>query len=137
MTTQAARLARPIPTRYIKEPPRGKFGSYVSHDVITQILLAIVGPFTQEVGTPILGPTGKVEAVMVTIRCDIDGRAVAVTEVGDCEQPDNWATQGGRLKDAISDGVKRCAMRLGVGLHLWSGTDNYFLHAQLTNKDNE
>ena len=60
----------------------------------------------------------------------IDGQRVTIQEAGDCEQPDNWKTQGGRLKDAISDGVKRCSMRVGLGLHLWS-QDDYFLEQQL------
>jgi len=46
------------------------------------------------------------------------------------------------MKDAVSDAVKRCAMALGVGLHLWSqinNTDEYFLDKQLAKnvKDNE
>lgn len=129
--SQAARLARPFPPKYVKKPPQGKYGSYVPHDVITQALLAIVGPFDLEVGQTLLGPSGKVEGVFVTIRATIDGRTVAVTEAGDCENPDNWKTQGARAKDAISDGLKRCAMRLGCGLHLWSG-DDYFLFQQLS-----
>jgi hypothetical protein len=128
---QRTRLARPFPARYVKKPPQGKYGSYVPHDVITQALLAILGPFDLEIGEPILGPTGKVEGVLVTIRTTIDGTTVAVTEAGDCENPDNWKTQGARLKDCISDGLKRCAMRLGLGLHLWSG-DDYFLFQQLS-----
>ena len=38
------------------------------------------------------------------------------------------------MKDAISDAVKRCAMALGIGLHLWSqfdGESEYFLDKQL------
>lgn len=132
--SQAARLARPFPPKYVKKPPQGKYGSYVPHDVITQALLAIVGPFDLEVGQTLLGPSGKVEGVFVTIRATIDGRTVAVTEAGDCENPDNWKTQGARAKDAISDGLKRCAMRLGCGLHLWSG-DDYFLFQQLSAGD--
>ena len=49
---------------------------------------------------------------------EIDGQLVTVEEAGDVEQPFNWHTDGARLKDAISDAVKRCAMAFGVGLHL-------------------
>jgi len=38
------------------------------------------------------------------------------------------------LKDAVSDGVKRCAMRVGLGLHLWSQND-YYLDRQLADPD--
>lgn len=52
-------------------------------------------------------------------------------EAGDCEEPHNWKTDGARLKDAMSDAYKRCAMRWGCGLHLWSQGE-YFLHDVLT-----
>jgi hypothetical protein len=60
----------------------------------------------------------------------VDGIPVRVEEVGDCEQPHNWPHDGARLKDAMSDSLKRCAMRLGVTLHLWSG-DEFSLYDQL------
>src|SRR5690606_18331783 len=52
-----------------------------------------------------------------------------VVEVGDVE---GAAAQddGANLKEASSDAFKRCWMRLGLGLHLWSG-DDYFLDKQL------
>ena len=36
----------------------------------------------------------------------------------------------GIFKDAASDALKRCAMRLGLGLHLWA-QEHYFLDQQL------
>ena len=50
------------------------------------------------------------------------------------QNPTNWRTDGARLKDAVSDAIKRCAMAIGVGLHLWSqfeGKSEYFLDKQL------
>ena len=38
------------------------------------------------------------------------------------------------MKDAVSDAVKRCAMAIGCGLHLWAqfeGKSEYFLDQQL------
>jgi hypothetical protein len=35
------------------------------------------------------------------------------------------------MKDAMSDAFKRCAMRCGLGLHLWSQGD-YYLYDRLT-----
>jgi len=64
------------------------------------------------------------------VRAVVDGRTVAVEEIGDCEQPHNWPHDGARLKDAMSDALKRCGMRLGVGLHLWS-QDEFTLYGQL------
>jgi hypothetical protein len=53
---------------------------------------------------------------------------VSITEVGDVERPGD--NNGSNLKNASSDALKRCAMRLGVGLHLWS-QDNYYLDKAL------
>ena len=61
-------------------------------------------------------------------------KEISVVEAGDVENPSNWKTNGARMKDAMSDAIKRCAMALGVGLHLWSqidGEDEYFLDKQL------
>ena len=44
--------------------------------------------------------------------------------------PENVATNGARLKLAISDAIKRAPMRRGVGLHLWA-QNSYFLHQYL------
>ena len=128
--TQLERLARPFPAKYVRKPAQGKYGEYVPHHVVTQALLAILGPINLEVGEVFYGDGHIVEGCLVTITTMIDGQIVSVTEVGDCENPSNWKTQGARMKDAISDGVKRCAARLGLGLHLWAGAD-YFLYDQL------
>ena len=40
----------------------------------------------------------------------------------------------GVLKNAISDAHKRCAMRVGLGLHLYA-QDDYFLLKQLEGKN--
>ena len=134
--TQLERLARPIPAKYVKAPPKGKYGSYVPHEIITQILLGIVGPFDFKVEQVIYGPEGLVEGVTASMTCTIDGWPTTITEIGDCEQPTNWKTQGARMKDAASDALKRCAMRFGLGLHLWAGED-YFLFDQLAKRPDE
>lgn len=127
---QLARVAKPFPPALIKAPPKGKFGSYVSHDVVNQKLLALLGPIDFEVVELVRGVDGRVEACLARMTVEIDGRRTTIVEVGDCENPANWSTEGGRMKDAASDAFKRCAMRLGCGLHLWSGQD-YFLDGQL------
>lgn len=130
MTSQLRRLATPFPAQFVEKNPTG-YGHYVAHDVVTQRLLAILGPFGTSVVEVIRGTADKcdgevITGVLLALHVEIDGRKVTVTEVGDCERPDNWKTDGARLKDAMSDAIKRCAMRLGVGLHLWSG-DAYVL----------
>jgi len=134
-------LSRPFPQKYIHNNPTG-FGEYIQHSVIRQRLLSVLGPYEQKVvqivreelpnkqGKPQTVTTG----VVLEMTFNIGGRDVSVQEIGDVEQPFNWKTEGARLKDAISDGVKRCAMALGCGLHLWArheGKSEYFLDQQL------
>lgn len=153
--SQLERLARPFPARLIHSNPSGG-GSYVKHSVVTEKLLAIVGPFDFELVQVIHGhvdgiepnPDGRsarakrgalaLEHAAVGAVCrltvDIDGRRTSVEEVGDCESPHNWPHDGARLKDAMSDALKRCAMRLGVTLHLWSGDEfSLYEHLRTTN----
>ena len=129
--TDLYQLSVPFPDKLIKQPAQGKHGTYVTHSTITERLLSIVGPFDMRVTDMLYGEQdGQLEGIVLEMTFMIDGQRVTIQEAGDCEQPDNWKTQGARLKDAISDGVKRCSMRVGLGLHLWSGGD-YFLQTQL------
>ena len=127
---QLTELSVPFSGKLVKKAPQGKYGSYVAHSTVNERLLSIVGPFDMRVTDTFMGEDGKLEAVILELTLTVDGRVVTIQEAGECERPTNWNTQGARLKDAISDGVKRCAMRAGLGLHLWS-QDDYFLHSQL------
>lgn len=121
--TQLRELAKRFPKELVKPAPKGKFGDYVPHSTINERLLAVLGPFSFQVTEIVRGDSGKVEGVLATLTTTIDGRDIQITEVGDCENPDNWKTDGARLKDAASDALKRCASRIGCGLFLWSGGD--------------
>jgi hypothetical protein len=136
-------LSRPFTDQFVKKAPTGKYGDYVSHSTVNERLLSIVGPFTWEIAQIIHGPTGEVKGQNQTwpardhaiIGCvgrltvTVDGKTVTVEEVGDVEQA-AMNEDGRNLKDASSDAFKRCCMRLGLGLHLWSQKD-YFLDKQL------
>jgi hypothetical protein len=136
------RLTKPFGAGAIKSNPKG--GSYVAHPVVEQRLLDVCGPVATEVVQIIRGyVVTKNEplqdacvAVVLRMTAVIDGRHVSVEEVGDCESPGMWATDGARLKDAMSDAYKRCAMRLGVGLHLWAQED-FYLYTKLATQDSE
>lgn len=151
---QLTELSLPFPQKYIKENPSGG-GVYVPHAIIKQRLLLVLGNYNLEVKEIIRGdvdavapnPNGtskKAKAgsparanVIVGAVCklsaEIDGRYVSVEDVGDCENPQNWPHDGARLKDAISDCLKRCAANLGLGLHLWCKTPaEYFLYQKLS-----
>lgn len=142
---------KPFPTRLIHENPSGG-GTYVKHSVVVQRLLALFGSYDFEVVTILRGhvagkapnPNGNsrrakegsppLEDAVVGAVCRltvvIDGSPVRIEDVGDCEEPHNWPHDGARLKDATSDAIKRCAARLGIGLHLWSQGESY-LYEQL------
>lgn len=128
MSEQLYELARPFPQQLIKQKP-GKFAaSYVEHSVISQRLLEVVGPHDFAVERIVTNPDGVVVGCTATLNAVVDGRPVQVTEVGDVEHP--GTNNASNLKNAASDALKRCAMRLGVGLHLWS-QDNYYLDKAL------
>ncbi len=135
-------LAKPFPQKYIHNNPTG-FGEYIQHSVIRQRLLSVLGPYEQRViqvfKEEMTDKQGKVKTVttgvVLEMTFNIGGRDVSVQEVGDVEQPFNWKTEGARMKDAVSDAVKRCAMAIGCGLHLWArhdGKSEYFLDQQLS-----
>jgi hypothetical protein len=128
MSEQLYELSRPFPQSLVKQKP-GKFAaSYVEHSVVSQRLLEVVGPHDFAIDRIVTSPDGVVVGCTATLTVEVDGRRVSITEVGDVERPgDNNASN---LKNASSDALKRCAMRLGVGLHLWS-QDNYYLNTAL------
>lgn len=160
---QLTRLVQPFNSKLIHTNPSGG-GSYVSHSAVTEKLLAVVGPFSYEIREvrgdvrevkpdPNAKPTDSkrkrfgaralTDAIVGCIgrlTVTIDGRTVTVEEAGDCEDPHNWPHDGARMKDASSDAFKRCAMRLGVGIHMWSqhqGKSEFFLHDYLTKQNGE
>jgi hypothetical protein len=128
---QLYELSRPFPQQLVKQKP-GKFAaSYVEHSVISQRLLEVLGPYTFTVDQPVSNPDGVIVGCLATLEVMVDGDFVTITEVGDVEHPSgNNATN---LKNAASDAIKRCAMRLGVGLSLWS-QENYYLDKALAKR---
>ena len=156
--TQLQQLAEPFPEQLIKDAPQGQFGEYVAHSTVTERLLSIVGPFTYEVVEVIRGDApavigkGKgdkynadnpkyparsdaVVGCLARLEVMVDGGVYEIIEGGDFDKP-AMNGDGTNLKHAASDAIKRCAMRLGLGLHLWSQED-YFLDLQLASADKD
>ena len=134
MSEQLIKLTKPFNPRYISK--KGQF-NYVSHSEVSQNLLGIVGPHNIEV-KHIIYVDGKVDGVIVALTCTIDGREVTVEEAGGIGTR-SMSDSGELLKEGISDALKRCAMRLGLGLHLWAfdnvkKQDNYYLYDTLEAK---
>ncbi|HEY7531670.1 MAG TPA: hypothetical protein VH681_02670 [Nitrospiraceae bacterium] len=141
-----------IASRFIRPAPQGKHGDYVPHFVINQKALAIVGPHSFEVVELIRGridawvdkKTGEVKrearpdgvvGVVAKLTAVIDGRTVSIAEVGTEDNP-QLESDAENAKKAASDAYKRCWMRLGLGLHLWSGSD-YELPEMLAHYEKE
>lgn len=130
--SQLYELSRPFPQSLVKQKP-GKFAAdYVEHSVVNQRLLEVVGPFVWSVPRVITNPDGVVVGCFGRLEVTVDDRLIVIEEVGDVERPSGNAASD--LKSASSDAFKRCAMRLGVGLHLWSG-ENYYLDKALAKRE--
>ena len=145
--SQLRELAEPFRGHLVKPPPAGKHGSYVSHSTVNERALSVVGPFSFDVVEVVRGWTDEVvlnrgkanerkyparEAVigcLAKLSVEIDGVFITITEAGDVEGA-AAQSDGANLKEASSDAFKRCWMRTGLGLHLWSQED-YFLPKQL------
>ena len=133
---QLYELSKRFPEKFIHDNPSG-FGDYIQHSVIRQRLLSVLGAYSTDI-VEIIYDGEIITGVILELSCVVDGQEVSVVEAGDVEKPDNWKTNGARMKDAMSDAIKRCAMALGVGLHLWSqmnGQDEYFLDKQLEKQE--
>jgi len=154
---QLTKLVHPFPDRLIQKNPSG-CGTYVKHSVVVERLLDVLGGVDFELievlrghvdgkpgnpsgssarakaGTPALD--NAVVGVLARMVASVDGKTYTITEVGDCESPHNWPHDGARLKDAASDAYKRCAMRLGVGLHLWA-QDHFYISDKFLKQDQE
>jgi hypothetical protein len=136
-------LSRVIPKHLIEPPPAGKYGHYVPHFVITQILLATIGPFDWEIVEKLYGEMPPIETknnsypggqgivgVIMRLTAKVDGQIVVIEEIGAVGSPAKEPTDADRLKKGMSDAMKRCAMRLGVGVHLWCKRDDQVILAK-------
>lgn len=139
------RLTKPFPEKFVASK---QGASYVNHGIVRQRILGTVGPFDIRIVDVIRGdfdekqtgssgnqktwPARKGAVVGVVVECTfrIDGEPVVVQDVGTPEGYYMADHDGDRLKKAVSDGVKRCAMNVGVALDLWS-KGSWFLTAML------
>ena len=129
MSDDLYQLSRPFPEAMIVKKPGGKFqADYVAHGVITSRLLEVLGPFDWFIAKVITNADGIAVGCVGRLEVTVDGRPVVVEEVGDVEQAS--ANSATNLKMASSDALKRAAMRLGLGLHLWVG-EHYYLDRAL------
>lgn len=133
MSDQLLRLSRPFPQRFVEQKGTSFKADYVSHGTVTEFLLGILGPYNWEHVCWIEGSSG-LEGGIFRLTAEVDGKKVIIEEAGSVER--NTPNAGEKAKDISSDAIKRCAMRLGLGLHLWS-QDKYILHSILQQKAGE
>ncbi len=140
--TQLRKLATPIPDRFLTTSGKGM--TAVDHTVVTQmlhlhvpgwsfelveILRSDVPEFTDRKNKTYPGGyfiTGCVFRLTV----DLDGHRTVIEEAGGLENAAMTDGDGKRLKKAASDALKRAAMRIGLGLHVWAQA-SYFLDRAL------
>ena len=117
------KLTKNFPKDLVKKAPKGKFGKYVPHHIYTQRLVDVVGgKYNFYVKETIRDKNNAV--VGAVCRLEIEGLGV-VEEIGDVDTTTinrkQGITESEILKLAVSDGIKRCCMRFGIGLELWTG----------------
>jgi len=115
------KLTKNFPKDVVKQAPKGKFGSYVPHHLYTQRLVDVVGGQYNFLIKEVI--RDKDNAVVGAVcRLEIEGLGV-VEEIGDVDTHaiSRNITESEVLKLAVSDGIKRCCMRFGIGLELWTG----------------
>jgi len=114
------KLTANFPKSVVKKAPQGKYGDYVPHHIYTKRLVDVVGGkynFTYDI---IRDKDNAVVGAKCTLEIDDLGK---VQEVGDVDRHalGRNLTESEILKLAVSDGIKRCCMRFGIGLELWTG----------------
>ena len=131
------KLTANFPKSVVKKAPQGKFGDYVPHHIYTKRLVDVVGGkynFTYDI---IRDKDNAVVGAKCTLEIDDLG---TVQEVGDVDRHAlaRNLTESEILKLAVSDGIKRCCMRFGIGLELWTGDtteEEHYAGSGETNKN--
>ena len=117
---------------------------YVEHTQVTQRLIAIIPDVKMEIldkiyddfTNPITGEEKKIlTGIAYRISGTIDNEFRVVEEIGMCDKPfynpdtettRKILTNGERGKECLSDAIKRCSMRLGIGIELYD-TDTWIV----------
>ncbi len=114
------KLTKDFPKSVVKKAPQGKFGDYVPHHIYTQRLVDVIPGKYNFKYEPLRDKDGS----LVGAKCilEIEGLGI-MEEVGDVDSNalKRNITESEVLKLAVSDGIKRCCMRFGIGLSLWTG----------------
>ena len=115
------KLTKNFSKEVVQPPPPGKFGQYVPHHIYTQRLVDVLPggyDFTFDAER-------DKDGAIVGAKCRLYLKDAdqTIEEVGDVNATtlSSKKTESEILKLAVSDGLKRCCMRIGLGLELWTG----------------
>ena len=116
-------LLAPFPKNVVQDPPKGKFGKFVNHAVYVERLRDCKVKYSWKFEPTIID--GEIIGGIGIIQ--IEGLGTFYGS-GDVEKSAlQRATKGECMKLAESDAFKRACMRFGLGVELWSGTDDFFV----------
>ena len=116
-------LLAPFPKNVVQDPPKGKFGKFVNHAVYVERLRDCKVKYSWRFEPTIID--GLVVGGIGTIQVEGLG---TFQGAGDVENSAlQRATKGECMNLAESDAFKRACMRFGLGVELWSGTDDFFV----------
>ena len=126
---QLASLVKRFPTEFIKQVNKGsRTEDYIPFPTIAQRLLEVCGAYDWDF--EIIYSENVAVAVKGNLRVKIDNKVVCVSGAG---TPQNTKESvGEQIKKMESDAFKRAARNLGLGLHLWTGENPYWLESVLT-----
>jgi hypothetical protein len=116
------KLLAPFPAEVVQDPPKGKFGKFVNHAVYVERLRDCDVDYEWEfepiiINDKVIGAISKLtmDCIVYQGAGDVEAPALARATTGEC------------LKLAESDAFKRASMRAGLGVELWSGTDDFYM----------
>ena len=127
-------ISKPWNKTFVKSANKG-FGNvdYVEHTQVTQKLIALIPDLDITTGDIIYDKIKDVNGVSrkfvtglrVILTGTVDGNRIRREDYGMCdkpffhENPNKVHNNGQRIKECMSDGIKRAAMRMGVGIELY------------------
>ena len=119
------KLLSPFPKKLVKSAPKGKFGDYVPHAHYVERLRDSGVKYSWSV-EPLYGTHKGVKRIVGaigTIEIEEMGSFMGCGDVDTIKLDNPKFNDGSNLKDAESDAFKRACMRFGLGVELWSGSD--------------
>ena len=119
------KLLSPFPKKLVKSAPKGKFGDYVPHAHYVERLRDSGVKYSWSV-EPLYGTHKGVKRIVGaigTITIEDMGSFMGCGDVDTIKLDNPKFNDGSNLKDAESDAFKRACMRFGLGVELWSGSE--------------